>query len=49
MLPPSPNFCDDLVAGVRKMQSMGTILASPVAVDRVIDVGSSDGYLYALM
>jgi hypothetical protein len=33
---------DDLVAGVSKMQSMGTILASPV-VDRVIYFGSTDG------
>jgi len=43
------DFYDDLVAGVSKMQSMGTILASPVVVDRVIYVGSTDGYLYALM
>ena len=43
------DFYDDMVAGVSKMQSMGTILASPVVVDRVIYVGSTDGYLYALM
>jgi outer membrane protein assembly factor BamB len=43
------DFYDDMVAGVSKMQSMGTILASPVVVDRVIYVGSTDGYLYALI
>ncbi len=39
------DFYADLVAGVRKMPSMGTILASPVVVGRVIYVGSTDGYL----
>jgi hypothetical protein len=52
MLPSSvftEDFYDDLVAGVGKMQSMGTILASPVVVDRVIYFGSTDGYLYLLL
>ena len=42
-------FYDNLVAGVLKMMSVGAILSSPVIVDRVIYVGSTDGYLYALM
>jgi eukaryotic-like serine/threonine-protein kinase len=43
------DFYDNLVAGMVKMMSVGTILASPVIVDRVIYVGSTDGSLYALM
>jgi eukaryotic-like serine/threonine-protein kinase len=43
------DFYDELVTGVSKMQAMGTILSSPVVVDSVIYVGSTDGYLYALM
>jgi len=31
------------------MMSVGAILSSPVAVDNVIYVGSTDGFLYALM
>jgi outer membrane protein assembly factor BamB len=43
------DFYDELVMGVHKMLAMGTFLSSPVVVDRVIYVGSADGYLYALM
>jgi len=42
------DFYDELVNGVSKMQAMGTVLSSPVVVDRVIYVGSTDGNLYAL-
>ncbi len=42
------DFYDELVAGVGKMQSVGTFLSSPVVVDNVIYVGSTDGNLYAL-
>jgi outer membrane protein assembly factor BamB len=43
------DFYDELVAGVLKMQAMGTVLSSPVVADKVIYVGSTDGNLYALM
>ena len=43
------NFYDSLVVGVQKMMSVGAILSSPVVVDHVIYVGSTDGFLYALM
>lgn len=42
-------FYDAMVSGVNKMMSVGTILASPVVVDKVIYFGSADGNLYALM
>jgi outer membrane protein assembly factor BamB len=42
-------FYDDMIVGVEKMMSVGAILSSPVVVDQVIYVGSSDGNLYALM
>jgi eukaryotic-like serine/threonine-protein kinase len=42
------DFYDDLVAGVSKMMSIGTILSSPVVVDGVVYFGSTDGNLYAL-
>lgn len=45
----SENFYDDMVAGVAKMMSVGAILSSPVVVNNVIYVGSTDGNLYALM
>ena len=38
-----------MVVGVQKMMSVGAILSSPVVVDNVIYVGSTDGFLYALM
>jgi len=43
------NFYDNLMISVGKMQAIGTILSSPVVVDNVIYVGSTDGNLYALM
>jgi eukaryotic-like serine/threonine-protein kinase len=43
------NFYDDMVAGVNKVYAQGSILASPVVVDKVVYVGSTDGYLYALI
>jgi outer membrane protein assembly factor BamB len=38
-----------MVVGVEKMMSIGAVLSSPVVVDSVIYVGSSDGNLYALI
>jgi eukaryotic-like serine/threonine-protein kinase len=45
----SSDFYDDMMIGVDKMMSVGSILSSPVVVDNVIYVGSADGNLYALM
>ena len=45
----SSNFYDDMIVGVDRMLHIGAILSSPVVVDQVIYVGSSDGNLYALM
>jgi eukaryotic-like serine/threonine-protein kinase len=42
-------FYDDMVIGTDKFLSLGSILSSPVVVDNVIYVGSTDGNLYALM
>ena len=42
------DFYDDMVAGVDRMMSMGSILSSPVVVGGVVYVGSADGNLYAL-
>ncbi len=42
------DFYDDIVTGVVRMQAMGTILSSPVIVDNIIYLGSTDGNLYAL-
>jgi outer membrane protein assembly factor BamB len=42
------DFYDNMVAGVGKMMTVGTILSSPVVVDNVIYVGSTDGNLYAI-
>lgn len=42
------NFYDDLIAGVSKMHSVGTILSSPVISGSVVYIGSADGNLYAL-
>ena len=41
-------FYDDMVIAVDKLLSMGTILSSPVVVNDVVYVGSTDGNLYAL-
>ncbi len=50
LLFPSPNlFYDDMVNAVYKLFTMGTFLSSPVVVDNVIYIGSTDGYVYALM
>jgi outer membrane protein assembly factor BamB len=43
------DFYDDIVSGVTKMMAIGTILSSPVVVERTIYVGSADGNLYALI
>jgi eukaryotic-like serine/threonine-protein kinase len=43
------DFYDDMLAGIAKMQSVGTILSSPVVAGRVVYFGSNDGNLYALM
>ena len=43
------NFYDNMVIGVSKMMSVGAMLSSPVVVNNVIYVGSTDGFLYALM
>jgi eukaryotic-like serine/threonine-protein kinase len=45
----SSDFYDDLIAGIARMQSVGTILSSPVVAGRVVYFGSNDGNLYALM
>ena len=38
-----------MVIGLSKMMSVGAMLSSPVVVNDVIYVGSTDGFLYALM
>jgi len=43
------DFYDDMVAGVERTMTMGSILSSPVVVDKVVYVGSADGNLYALI
>ena len=45
----SENFYDEMVIGVHKLLAVGAIFSSPVVVDNVIYVGSTDGNLYALM
>ena len=42
------DFYDDMIAGIARMQSVGTILSSPVIAGRVVYFGSNDGNLYAL-
>jgi outer membrane protein assembly factor BamB len=42
------DFYDDIVAGFTRMMTVGAFLSSPVIVDGVIYVGSTDGNLYAL-
>lgn len=42
-------FYDDMVIGTDKFYAVGSIFSSPVVVDNVIYVGSTDGNLYALM
>jgi outer membrane protein assembly factor BamB len=43
------DFYDDMIVGVDRMLGIGAILSSPVVVDQVLYVGSTDGNLYALM
>jgi eukaryotic-like serine/threonine-protein kinase len=39
---------DGIIVGLSRIHSTGSILSSPVVVDGVLYVGSTDGYLYAL-
>ena len=43
------NFYESMVIGVNRMMSVGALLSSPVVAKDVIYVGSTDGFLYALM
>ena len=43
------DFYDDMVSGVERVMSMGSILSSPVVAGNVVYVGSADGNVYALM
>ncbi len=43
------NFYEEMVTGVGRMLTMGSILSSPVAEKNVIYFGATDGALYALM
>lgn len=43
------NFYEEMVTGVGRMFTMGSILSSPVVDKNVIYFGSTDGALYALM
>jgi outer membrane protein assembly factor BamB len=43
------NFYDSMINGVSKMMSVGAMLSSPVVVNDVVYVGSTDGFLYALI
>ena len=43
------SFYENLVIGVNKMMSVGAMLSSPVVVNDVIYVASTDSFLYALM
>jgi outer membrane protein assembly factor BamB len=43
------DFYDDMVTGVERTMSMGSILSSPIVVNNVVYVGSADGNVYALM
>ena len=40
---------DDMIVDVGRLMPVGAILSSPVVVDNVVYVGSTDGNLYALM
>ncbi len=42
------DFYDDMIAGIARMQGVGTILSSPVVAGREVYFGSNDGNLYAL-
>ena len=43
------DFYDDMVAGLRKLMTVGGIYSSPVISGGVIYFGSTDGYVYAIM
>jgi eukaryotic-like serine/threonine-protein kinase len=43
------DFYDDMIIGAGKMMSVGAILSLPVVVNNVINVGTKDGNLKALM
>jgi eukaryotic-like serine/threonine-protein kinase len=45
----SRNFYDDMVLGVAKYLTAGSILSSPAIDNGVIYFGSTDGNVYALM
>ena len=42
-------FYDDMVSGVQKMMSVGTILASPAIANGTVYFASADGNIYALI
>jgi outer membrane protein assembly factor BamB len=42
------NFYDDLLVGISKLHTVGTILSSPVISGSVVYIGTADGNLYAL-
>jgi eukaryotic-like serine/threonine-protein kinase len=39
------DFCDDMVAGIDRVMSMGAIISSPLVAGNVVYVGSADGNL----
>jgi outer membrane protein assembly factor BamB len=42
------NFYDDMLVGMSKLHTVGTILASPVVSSNIVYIGTADGNLYAL-
>jgi outer membrane protein assembly factor BamB len=44
----SSNFYDDMIVGVSKMHTVGTMLSSPVVSGNMVYIGSADGNLYAI-
>jgi outer membrane protein assembly factor BamB len=42
------NFYDEMIVGISKLHTVGTMLSSPVVSGNVVYVGSADGNLYAL-
>jgi outer membrane protein assembly factor BamB len=42
------NFADEMVVGLAKLFTLGSIVSSPVVDKNVVYFGSTDGYLYAL-
>jgi eukaryotic-like serine/threonine-protein kinase len=39
---------DGVIVGLDRMYSLGSVLSSPVVVDSVVYVGSTDGAVYAI-